>query len=508
MSRLLYRGNGSVRMFSLLIIMTGFLILSICLAAKAFKAYEGGILDICATQQDSYVKLVVSQINLKENRDDQEMISRILGTLDQSSGRYWILSKDQQMLFVKDTLETNRYKQLTAGSYYGDGDAGDFFEGLDSGQAAHARIMLGQKEYIASGMLFENGGETYKVCLMTNTDVILDDNEFLGAKSMLLALMGIIYAIIFVLPLSMATAWNKKTALYEEMDNNIKKMRLRIDKMNARLSLEDIYDNRKNIFQLYMLPMFIKEYKTRSDAFPVSFLAYRYKEGSTAADFFIKNGVLLGKRDIKFCDNSLRLALILAISCDKDKAQILLPAVARDADSLGCFTAYYPGDIDSSLHNALKAMGNPDFSSNKLPSTKPDNRTESRYRKKESEKEEKMMPADTKHLKIGRKASAGDVPQSPPDGLKEIDERLKKLEDLVSGSSGELSLSDIRFRQLEAKLMELNELERRIDWLETRAGISADVPADPDYSDDGYCDIKPEPEPKKGMVIRRKNANA
>ena len=31
--------------------------------------YEKGILEVCATQQDSYVQLVLDQINLKENRD-------------------------------------------------------------------------------------------------------------------------------------------------------------------------------------------------------------------------------------------------------------------------------------------------------------------------------------------------------------------------------------------------------------------------------------------------------
>ena len=33
------------------------------------EVQEDGILDVCATQQDAYVQLVLDQINLKENRN-------------------------------------------------------------------------------------------------------------------------------------------------------------------------------------------------------------------------------------------------------------------------------------------------------------------------------------------------------------------------------------------------------------------------------------------------------
>lgn len=70
--------------------------------------YEKGIIEVCATQQDAYVQLVLDQINLKDNRDDEEIINDILKTMDSSSNKYWAFSKNQSMLFVKDVLETNR----------------------------------------------------------------------------------------------------------------------------------------------------------------------------------------------------------------------------------------------------------------------------------------------------------------------------------------------------------------------------------------------------------------
>ena len=64
--------------------------------------YEKGIIEVCATQQDAYVQLVLDQINLKDNRDDEEIINDILKTMDSSSNKYWAFSKNQSMLFVKD----------------------------------------------------------------------------------------------------------------------------------------------------------------------------------------------------------------------------------------------------------------------------------------------------------------------------------------------------------------------------------------------------------------------
>ena len=60
------------------------------------QRYEDGIIDVCATQQDSYVQLVIDQINLKENRTDQEIIENILSTLDSSSNRYWTFPRSRR----------------------------------------------------------------------------------------------------------------------------------------------------------------------------------------------------------------------------------------------------------------------------------------------------------------------------------------------------------------------------------------------------------------------------
>ena len=56
---------------------------------------EQGLLDVCAVQQDAYVNLVLDQINLKENRDNEEIVTRILASLDASANKYWVFSEEK-----------------------------------------------------------------------------------------------------------------------------------------------------------------------------------------------------------------------------------------------------------------------------------------------------------------------------------------------------------------------------------------------------------------------------
>ena len=122
-------------------------ICSICFAVVAglfaymqISIYESGILEVCATQQDAYVQLVLDQINIKSNRDDEQIIKEILGTMDASSNRYWTFLKDQSMLFVKDVTETNKYKGVTPATYYISDSAKDFLDSLTVNNVTHSYI--------------------------------------------------------------------------------------------------------------------------------------------------------------------------------------------------------------------------------------------------------------------------------------------------------------------------------------------------------------------------------
>ena len=351
------------------------------------KRYEEGILDVCATQQDSYVQLVIDQINLKENRTDQEIIESILSTLDSSSNRYWTFSKQQTMLYVKDALETNRYQALTADSYYTTDSANVFIDDLMLNKVIHERIELEGKDYIASGALFEYGGDEYRICLLTNTTVLLDNNKFLGSKEELIILFIIIYSVIFILPIVMTIIHNRLKKKILETSSDLNTVNASVERLNELLSVSDIYDNRKNLFRLSNITLFLDEFREQRKAFPIAFIAVRYAEKETVAKFFGKNSVALGRKDIKLYDGKLHLALILCVRCNVVKAKEIAASLKGDHEVLGIEVATTQTMLDSKFEKVMHLMGDPPLDdSMKGKVMRPDSRTESRYRAKEEEK--------------------------------------------------------------------------------------------------------------------------
>lgn len=177
---------------------------------------ETGLLDVCAIQQDSYVEFVLEQIFLRDNRTDDE-IMEMIAALDASNDNYWTLSKNKQLLFVKDVMETNRYKGITMNSYYASASATKFLDSLMLNTIRHDEIVIGNKEYIVSGTAFSYQGKEYKICLLTNKDVILDQNLFLEANINILTV--VMFLCVFCILLS--TGLSYKVDRQERIKNDL-----------------------------------------------------------------------------------------------------------------------------------------------------------------------------------------------------------------------------------------------------------------------------------------------
>lgn len=186
------------------VLMLAAAVLAAFLLHAQFQSYENGILDICAKQQDGYVQLVLDQINLNAKRSDDEIIRDIIGTLNSSTSQYWTFSKGDQILFVKDVLETNKYRSLTIESYYEGKSASKFLDSLERDRVSHRQVSMRGHRYIASGAKFSYNGKEYRLILMTNNDVILDNNCYLSAKTGMVTLFAIVLVILAVVPMLLA----------------------------------------------------------------------------------------------------------------------------------------------------------------------------------------------------------------------------------------------------------------------------------------------------------------
>ncbi len=140
-------------------------VLAVAFAAwRQLDTYEKGVLDVYANQQDGYVQLVLEQIRLTEKRGGTEaQIEEILGTLDASTNRYWTLSRQSSLIFVKDVMETNRYQGFTTASYYQTVSAKEFVDTLVQDEVTHDTIQIGSQSYIASGARFHFRNVPYRV---------------------------------------------------------------------------------------------------------------------------------------------------------------------------------------------------------------------------------------------------------------------------------------------------------------------------------------------------------
>ncbi len=298
------------------------------------KIQEDGILDVCATQQDAYVQLVLDQINLKDNRNDEEIISDILSTLDSSTNKYWTFSKDKDMLFVKDVLETNRYKGLTAISYYDSESAKEFMNSLKNNAVIHRNITIGEKEYVASGVAFSYNGEAYRLCLLTNKDVILNNNKFMEARIELIILVG--FMLVVVLINSMLFA-RKQGQLKDEIGEKIEiisELQRTVGQMNELYSQKEHYDTRYQLWNKDLINEFTDKLQKKGIDRAVAVRIHCMNE-KDKKEFFDKASVILDKKVLRFVINDKDILLLFVQSgkyfVNENMQLVLNPGVMMDS---------------------------------------------------------------------------------------------------------------------------------------------------------------------------------
>ncbi len=298
------------------------------------EVQEDGILDVCATQQDAYVQLVLDQINLKDNREDEEIINDILSTLDSSTNKYWTFSKDKDMLFVKDVIETNRYKGLTAVSYYDSESAKEFMNSLDMNKVIHRNIELGEKEYVASGVAFNYDDEQYRLCLLTNKDVILNNNEFMEARIELMILVGFMLVVVMVTSMLFARKQQQLRENIGEKLETIDDLQRTIGQLNEMYGQKDHYDTRYQLWNKELIKEFVQKLMAKKVNNAVLVKIYCMNE-EDKKEFFDKASVVLDKKVLRFVINDNQI-LLMFISNDKSYVEknmqlILNPGVIVDS---------------------------------------------------------------------------------------------------------------------------------------------------------------------------------
>lgn len=275
-----------------------FVLLVTIYAYMQLLEFQKGILEVYAVQQDGYVQLVLDQINLKNNRDNEEIVNEILTTLDASSNRYWTFSEDGNIVFVKDVLETNRYKGFTTETYFEAFQGKEFLAKLQQNKVTHGTITLDHRDYVISGVNFMYQENPYSICLLTSTDVVLDQNEYLSAKVSLILLGALILGTFVAVGLVLAYKAERWYRDYEITRLERDRLFANVERLNALLNKEQLFHPQTHCFTEEAVPVLLEKLETKQ-SYPMDWYVLDCETEKKREEFLTRTRSVLGEKVIR-----------------------------------------------------------------------------------------------------------------------------------------------------------------------------------------------------------------
>ncbi|MBS4931363.1 MAG: hypothetical protein KH020_08535 [Clostridiales bacterium] len=292
------------------------------------NTYEKSIIEIYATQQDNFVEAIFDQMNHSNEEQDEETITKFIENLGASSNRYWTVSKEGSFVFLKNEIETNKYKGLTNTTYYGTDSAKEFLRNLQVNKVNHRLVQLDKRAFVASGVVLEQGGIQYQLCFLSRLDSVLENNTYLHAKINLSAMIVVIL-MIFVLFLILLTSYNvKKQKEMKEIERECSQLRKTIQRINEESQQYQLYDTRQNLFLPEVLPLLLEKLEKRNVR-PITFVTVKADNKEVLQTFLQDSQLILDQSILRFSKGELKILLIF-LQYKKEKAMNLINSLKRE----------------------------------------------------------------------------------------------------------------------------------------------------------------------------------
>lgn len=277
--------------------------------------YENGASEIYAEQQDQYVKLVLKQIELQEDWTEKEIIGYIWSLLDSSFGEYWTLAKEERFVYVRDMEETEVYKGFTQENYYLSESARHFIAALEQNKISHACIDIHGVMYIVSGTAFAHQETEYKICLLTQQERILEQNEFLQAKITMLIVLFSLVLLLLIMEIVFVKLYQKKVENIKLLEHDIQNQNLKIEELEDKLAIENLYGAGKHFFHRKILTLFLDRLEVRS--VPLTLLLVKMQKADSKEAAFRKLDGKIQSKSLKFVlRQDCLLFIYLAVNID------------------------------------------------------------------------------------------------------------------------------------------------------------------------------------------------
>lgn len=292
--------------------------------------YEDNLVEIYAEQQDAYVQLVLDQINLVDERDTEEIVNDILGTISGSPSEFWVLSENDALVYVKDVAETNRYRGFSDATYYDTESAQEFVSSLEVNKVQHSIIQMNDRRFIASGVAFSYNGATYRLCLLTSEHVVIDHNAYLSARVNLTITVGIILLMLVIGALVVGLRGDKWMKRAHELEDENAQLYATIAALNDKLMHEDFYDTRLSVFNSEAAGLFYEKLKAHG-SWPTTFVVLQFTDQQAKERYLTIAQAMFDDRVVKF-DFTRSTLLVVLVGCDRHAA-LTTVSVPLDNDS-------------------------------------------------------------------------------------------------------------------------------------------------------------------------------
>lgn len=289
--------------------------------------FDDGIFEIYANQQDAYVQLVLDQINIQGDKSDEQIITEILGSLDASNSKYWTLSKEQALLFVKNVTETNRYKGFTTATYFVSDSAEEFLQSLTVNRVVHRTITMEEDRYVASGVVFEYNGSQYKICLLTNETVIVDSNTYLSAKITVYIYVAFILIVLLISVMIFTSLLDAKSKQIEDFIEKTEVQNKNIEMLEEKVKAMNYYQTRWSLFNGNLMDKFVANL-SKKDVYPITFVKVSFEHKANMKAFLEKAQLMLDEKVLRFATGRREVSLIFVqYTVDEAKKALVKSAV-------------------------------------------------------------------------------------------------------------------------------------------------------------------------------------
>ena len=297
------------------------------LAFIQFNQYEKGFLQIYAQEHDGYVKTTLDQINRLGENATEDQITEIIASLDATTSKYWMLSTENNILFIKSITETNRYKNYSADSYYSSESAMRFINNMKDNVVTDAIIDLDDGRYVASGGIFSWNGQKYRICLLTYDKAILDQNILLETKNAIIIHMSVLLILFLCTIIAVAGVIVKKNNVIDDLKQTNTGLNKNLEKLDELLKREVAYDANNHVFAMSLLPEFLEKLD-KKDIRPITFAYFEFDTAVIKEEFLMDMSIFLDRDALRFDAGKLGV-IILLTGYSEERCRKMLREVDR-----------------------------------------------------------------------------------------------------------------------------------------------------------------------------------